>query len=137
MFAKRTGSAQRWPSFLNHTQRLHGRSSATGALADLRETRYGCGDPMFALRCAVGLVLLVSGAGCTRGVAPSARPNLHKQTRTRPQRARHAAKAECAATYKNKCFASADEACAFAGCADQRCDVIESIPARVSCDDMR
>jgi hypothetical protein len=92
---------------------------------------------MFALRCAVGLVLMMSGAGCTRAVAPPARANSHRSTRTRPLHARHMAKTECIAVYKNKCFASADEACAFAGCADQRCDVIESIPAHVSCDDMR
>jgi hypothetical protein len=70
--------------------------------------------------------------------SPAVRPNSHKSIRTRPlHAARHPDKTECVATYKNKCFASADEACAFAGCADQRCDVIESNPARVSCDDMR
>jgi hypothetical protein len=94
---------------------------------------------MLALRCAVGLVVMVSGAGCTRaGAPPAARPNSHKPSRTRAlHTARHADKAACVATYKNKCFASADEACIFAGCADQRCDVIGGMPAHVSCDDMR
>jgi hypothetical protein len=92
---------------------------------------------MFALRCAVGLVLMTSGAGCSRTV-PAARSSSHKQTRARKQHtARPADKAECVAMYKKKCFASADEACVFAGCADQRCEVIQTTPASVSCQDMR
>jgi hypothetical protein len=87
---------------------------------------------MFALRCAVGLLLMGSGAGCTRAAAPHAtHPRSHEPTRTRPPRP------ECVAKYKNKCFATPDEACAFAGCADQRCEVLQTTPASVSCADMR
>jgi hypothetical protein len=93
---------------------------------------------MFTLRCAVGLVLMVSSVACARAAAPPARPSSHKPNRTRSSHAaRSTDNAPCVAKYKNKCFASADEACVFAGCADQRCDVLETMPASVSCADMR
>jgi len=87
---------------------------------------------MYVLRCAVGLLLMMSSAGCTRAAAPPvARTRSHGPTQKGPPRP------ECVAKYKNKCFASPDQACAFAGCADQRCEVLDTVPARVSCADMR
>jgi hypothetical protein len=45
--------------------------------------------------------------------------------------------APCVARVRGRCFGSPDAACAFAGCADQRCEVFGERPARVTCDDMR
>jgi len=88
---------------------------------------------MFALRCAAGLALTVGVVGCVRA---QTRPHAQK-ARTRVAHDAHADKAECVATYNGKCFASGDEACAYAGCADQRCEVIPTVPAQASCADLR
>ena len=45
--------------------------------------------------------------------------------------------AQCVAVHDGQCFESADAACAAAGCADRRCEVLQSSPARVSCIDER
>ena len=88
-----------------------------------------------ALRFAVGLAVTVSAVGCVRAAT---RPRAHKAARKRaPHEAQHADKADCVATYNNKCFADADDACAYAGCADQRCEVLPTVPAHVSCADLR
>lgn len=88
---------------------------------------------MLALRYVLGLALTVSALGCVRA-AP--RPHAHK-ARPRAQHDAHADKADCVATYHGKCFASGDDACVYAGCADQRCEVIPTVPAQVSCADLR
>jgi hypothetical protein len=90
---------------------------------------------MFALRCALGLALMAGGSGCVRAAT---RPHPHKPVRARAAHVdRHAGETDCVAKYKNKCFRSGDEACAYAGCADQRCEVFGNAPAQVECADLR